>query len=431
MQIKSSRFVSRLTGTTLALVLAGGRGSRLEMLTDWRTKPAVPFGGKFRIIDFALSNCLNSGINKISILTQYKSHALIRHIMRGWNNFRVEMGEFLEVIPAQQWIEEDAWYSGTADAVYQSLDIIKSHRPEFVLILAGDHVYQMDYGEMLAQHSYMQADMTVACCMVPLEEASQFGVMTVEDDQRIVNFHEKPEKPAQRPGDSGSSLVSMGIYIFSYGYLEEQLQRDALDENSKHDFGMDIIPYTVANNHRVFAYPFEQQVVDRQAYWRDVGTIDAYFEANMEVLKPEPALDLYGTDWRIRTYQEQLPPAKFVSFDNNGSSLGTSMVSGGCVIHQSSLDNSLLFSNVQVGKNCRLKDVLALPDSVIGNNVHLNRVLLDNGCHVPDGAVIGEDAEEDARRYHRTPGGVVVVNREMLGQEREYVPVGEHALAGE
>ena len=284
---------------------------------------------------------------------------------------------------------------------------------------------------MLAQHSYMQADMTVACCMVPPEEASQFGVMTVEDDQRIIDFHEKPEKPAQRPGDSGSSLVSMGIYIFSYGYLEEQLQRDALDENSKHDFGMDIIPYTVANNHRVFAYPFEQQVVDRQAYWRDVGTIDAYFEANMEVLKPEPALDLYGTDWRIRTYQEQLPPAKFVSFGNNGSSLGTSMVSGGCVIHQSSLDNSLLFSNVQVGKNCRLKDVLALPDSVIGNNVHLNRVLLDNGCHVPDGAVIGEDPEEDARRYYRTSGGIVVVNREMLGQEREYVPVGEHALAGE
>jgi len=289
----------------------------------------------------------------------------------------------------------------------------------------------MDYGEMLAQHSYMHADMTVACCTVPLKEASQFGVMTVEDDQRIVGFNEKPENPVHRPDDPDNALISMGIYIFSYDYLENQLKRDALEKDSNHDFGMDIIPNAVANNHRVFAYSFGEQVVARHAYWRDVGTIDAYFEANMEILKPEPELDLYGSDWRIRTYQEQLPPAKFIGFDDQGSSMGTSMVSGGCVIHQSSLDNSLLFSNVHVGRNCQLKNVLALPDSVIGENVRLNRVIIDNGCHVPDGTVIGEDAEADARLYHRTSSGVVVVNREMLGQERAYIPAGEHALAGE
>ena len=430
MNIQSRRFVSRLTGNTIALVLAGGRGSRLKMLTDWRAKPSVPFGGKFRIIDFALSNCLNSGINKMSVLTQYKSHALIRHIQRGWDTFREDMGEFVEVIPAQQWIKEQSWFAGTADAVYQSLDIVASHQPEYVLVLAGDHVYQMDYGEMLATHVQQEADITIACYTVPLTDASAFGVMSVDDSHRVLEFHEKPAQPAARPDDPDHALVSMGIYIFSYDYLEKALKQDATRADSSHDFGKDIIPNALARGHRLVAYPFDQQVLESKAYWRDVGTLDAYFEANMEVLQPEPALDLYGMDWRIRTYQEQLPPAKFIASATGSSNMGTSMVSGGCVINQSHLDNSMLFSNVYVGANCVLKDVLALPDSRIEDNVRLKRVLLDNGCHVPAGTVIGEDPEEDARRFHRTAGGVVVVNRDMLGQEHKYIPTGEvdHSL---
>lgn len=424
MNIKSSRFVSRLTGSTIALVLAGGRGSRLKMLTDWRAKPAVPFGGKFRIIDFALSNCLNSGINQISVLTQYKSHSLIRHIQSGWSTFRTDMGEFVEIIPAQQWVDEDAWFAGTADAVYQSLDIVASHAPEYVLVLAGDHVYQMDYGEMIAAHAYLGADITIACCTVPIGEASAFGVVTVDDDQRIEAFTEKPEQPVARPGDPDNTLVSMGIYIFSYEYLEAELRRDAEREDSDHDFGKDIIPRALQNGHRVYAYSFGEQMVDRNAYWRDVGTIDAYFEANMEVLQANPALDLYSSEWRIHTYQEQLPPAKFIGAEEGGSTMGTSMVSGGCVINRSQLENSMLFSNVQVDEHCELVDVLALPDCKIGKNVRLKKVLLDNGCIVPDGTVIGEDPEQDARRYHVSSGGVVVVNREMLGQEHRYTPTG-------
>ena len=425
MNISSRRFVSRLTSNTIALVLAGGRGSRLKMLTDWRAKPSVPFGGKFRIIDFALSNCLNSGIFKISVLTQYKSHALIRHIQRGWDTFREDMGEFVEIIPAQQWVKEDSWFSGTADAVYQSLDILASHQPGLVLVLAGDHVYQMDYGEMLATHAYLNADITIACCTVPLAEASAFGVVTVDEEQNITEFNEKPDNPAHRPGDPDTAMVSMGIYIFSYDYMESELKVDAGNPDSSHDFGRDIIPNALKKGHRVVAYPFGQQVIESNAYWRDVGTLDAFFEANMEVLQPEPALDLYGMNWRIRTYQEQLPPAKFIGSGKNISTMGTAMVSGGCVINQSRLENSMLFSNVHVGKNCDLDEVLVLPDCMIENNVRLKRVLLDNGCHVPAGTVIGEDPEEDARRYHRTEKGVVVVNRDMLGQVHRYLPTGE------
>ena len=425
MNIQSRRFVSRLTGSTTALVLAGGRGSRLKMLTDWRAKPSVPFGGKFRIIDFALSNCLNSGICQISVLTQYKSHALIRHIQRGWDTFREDMGEFVEIIPAQQWVEEEAWFAGTADAVFQSLDIIASHQPEYILVLAGDHVYQMDYGEMLATHAYQKADITIACCTVPLAEAQSFGVVTVDDSQRILEFTEKPDNPDHRPGDPNNALVSMGVYIFSFDYLESMLKQDAENPESDHDFGKDIIPNAVSNGHRVIAYPFGQQVIESNAYWRDVGTLDAYFEANMEVLQPNPALDLYGMEWRIHTYQEQLPPAKFIGSAPNGSDMGTAMVSGGCVINRSRLENSMLFSNVRVGENCDLEDVLVLPDCFIGDNVRLRKVLLDNGCQLKDGTVIGEDPEEDARRFHLTPGGVVVVNRDMLGQEHMYIPSGE------
>ncbi|MGB5261774.1 MAG: glucose-1-phosphate adenylyltransferase [Gammaproteobacteria bacterium] len=425
MKLQSRRFVSRLTGSTIALVLAGGRGSRLKMLTEWRAKPSVPFGGKFRIIDFALSNCLNSGINQISVLTQYKSHALIRHIQRGWDTFREDMGEFVEIIPAQQWVTEEAWFRGTADAVYQSLDIITSHQPKYVLVLAGDHVYQMDYGEMLATHVQQEADITIACFNVPLADASAFGVMTVDDSHRVREFHEKPARPVPRPDDPDTALVSMGVYIFSCDYLAKELQRDAGMADSSHDFGKDIIPSALAEGHRLIAYPFDQQVFESKAYWRDVGTLDAYFEANMEVLRPDPALDLYGMDWRIRTYQEQLPPAKFIATPTSRSDMGTSMVSGGCVINQSQLENSMLFSNVHVGKHCMLEDVLALPDCRIEDNVRLKRVLLDNGCHVPAGTVIGEDPEADAQRFHRTPGGVVVVNRVMLGQEHKYTPSGD------
>ncbi len=424
MSIKSSRFVSRLTGRTLALVLAGGRGSRLKMLTDWRAKPAVPFGGKFRIIDFALSNCLNSGITQIGVLTQYKSHSLIRHIQRGWNTSRVDNGEFVEIIPAQQWGDKDAWFAGTADAVFQSLDIVASHMPEYVLVLAGDHVYQMDYGEMLATHACLGADITIACCTVPIEDASAFGVVTVDDEQRIVAFTEKPQQPMHRPGDPDSALVSMGIYIFSFAYLDAALRGDAGRKDSEHDFGKDVIPRAVQDGHRVYAYSFGEQVVDRNAYWRDVGTIDAYFEANMEVLQANPDLDLYSPEWRIRTYQEQLPPAKFFGDRKEKSGMGTSMVSGGCMINRSKLENSMLFSNVHVDLHCELLDVLALPECRIGKNVRLNRVLLDNGCVVPDGTVIGDDPELDARRFYRSPGGVVVVNREMLGQGHRYMPTG-------
>jgi glucose-1-phosphate adenylyltransferase len=424
----TSRFVSRLTRDTLALILAGGRGARLHMLTDWRAKPAVPFGGKFRIIDFALSNCVNSGIRRICVLTQYKSHSLIRHIMRGWNTLRVEMDEFVELIPAQQWVEEDAWYQGTADAVYQSLDIIHSHRPLYVIILAGDHVYQMDYGEMLAAHVKSGADFTIACIEVPLEEAREFGIMSIDENNQVIDFSEKPNDPTPCPGKPEFALASMGIYIFSYDYLSNHLQRDAADVHSAHDFGEDIIPFAVSHQHHVHAYSFNDQVTGSDAYWRDVGTVDAYYAANMEILGPSPALNLYSPHTRIFTYQEQLPPAKFIGFSDNEYGIAeNTMVSGGCVIHESHLERSLLFSNTRVGKHCKLRHVLALPDCEIGDNVRLHKVLLDNGCIVPDGTIIGEDADEDASRYYRSAGGVVVVNRTMLGQDRRYKPTGSIA----
>lgn len=418
----SSRFVSRLTRDTLALVLAGGRGSRLKMLTDWRAKPAVPFGGKFRIIDFALSNCFNSDIRRICVLTQYKSHSLIRHVIRGWTSLHGEMGEFVELIPAQQWLEEDSWFAGTADAVHQSMDIINSHNPEYVLILAGDHVYQMDYGEMLAAHAKSGADITIACVTTPRKDATEFGVMTIDAGFRVTDFVEKPEHPDGLPEDPESCLVSMGIYIFSRKYLSAQLELDALNENSSHDFGKDIIPYAIASGHHVQAYPFSDQE-SSNAYWRDVGTLDAYFDANMEVLEPMPELELYSDVWRIWTYQEQLPPAKFVGFNDGKYGVsGNTMVSGGCVISESHISHSLLFSNVRVGGHCELNNVLALPGCNIGDHCELNRVLLDNGCIVPPGTVIGENAEEDARRYHRTASGITVVTRGMLGQVHQYQP---------
>ncbi len=422
------RFVSRLTRDTVSLILAGGRGSRLEMLTEWRAKPAVPFGGKFRIIDFSLSNCFNSGIHKVCVLTQYKSHSLIRHIVSGWSAFNYEMGQFVDIIPAQQWVTEEAWFQGTADAVFQSLDIVESYHPRYILVLAGDHVYKMDYGELLAAHVNSNADLTIACKTVPVNEAKEFGVMTVDTSSRITQFTEKPERPTGTPEDPSNALVSMGIYAFSFEYLCEQLRRDALAKDSSHDFGKDLIPHAVENGHRVQAFSFAEQTTIDDVYWRDVGTVDAYYKANMELIGASPQLNLYDPHWRIWTYQEQLPPASFVGYEDGVSNYAVnSMVSGGCVIQESTLKRSLLFSGVVVSPGCALKEVLALPECTIGEKSRLTRVLLDNGCQVPAGTVIGEDPEEDARRFHRTPEGVVVVNREMLGQGREYLPMGTTA----
>lgn len=422
MKVRSARFVSRLTRSTLALVLAGGRGSRLKMLTDWRAKPAVPFAGKFRIVDFTLSNCLHSGIRRISVLTQYKSHALIRHIMEGWNILRSEHGEFVELIPAQQWLEDEAWYQGTADAVYQSMDIIDAHGPEFVLVLAGDHVYKMDYGEMLAAHVETGADVTVACNEVPLTTAGQLGIMSVDSSNRIIAFTEKPEHPAPLPDAPDLALASMGIYVFSRQYLAQQLQRDAELADSSHDFGKDIIPHAVDAEHIVQAYPMNASGPGSD-YWRDVGTVDTYYNANLELAQPHPPLDLYDPDWPVYTYQAQLPPARFTDHGpSHGCTLVDAIASGGCVISESHIEKSMLFSNVKVDRNCYLNGVLALPNTTIGAGCNLRRVILDNGCILQDGTVIGQDVEEDEKRFYRTQQGVVVVNRDMLGQRLEYKP---------
>jgi len=417
---ENPRFVSRLTRETLALILAGGRGSRLKQLTLWRAKPAVPFGGKFRIIDFALSNCINSGIRRISVLTQYKAHSLIRHIQRGWTFQRPELGEFIELLPASQRIET-SWYAGTADAVYQNLDIIRNYEPSFVLILAGDHVYKMDYGPMVAFHVEHGADLTVGCIDVPLDRASQFGVMETGDDGRVTGFEEKPPEPKPAPGRSDAALASMGIYVFNTGFLYEQLIRDADNARSSHDFGHDIIPNAIGR-YRVMAYPFRDVQTGQQSYWRDVGTVDAFWEANLELIGVTPELNLYDASWPIWTYQEQLPPAKFVFDDDERRGMAVdSMVSGGCIISGALIRHSLLFSNVRVNEYSNLEDTVVLPDVSVGRYCDIHRAVIDKGCEIPDGTVIGKDAAEDARRFYVSPGGVVLVTAEMLGQELHHV----------
>jgi glucose-1-phosphate adenylyltransferase len=419
-QSATSRFVSRLTRDTLALILAGGRGSRLKQLTDWRAKPAMPFGGKFRIIDFPLSNCINSGIRRIGVITQYKAHSLILHVQRGWGFLRGEFGEFVELLPAQQRIET-SWYLGTADAIYQNLDILRNHDPRFVLILAGDHVYKMDYGAMLAHHVDRDADMTVGCIEVPLERARDFGVMSVDERGRVMRFAEKPERPDPMPGRPGVALASMGIYVFNTHFLYEQLIRDADTASSSHDFGKDIIP-AIVDRYQVSAYPFRDTADGRQAYWRDVGTVDAFYEANMELIGVSPELNLYDKDWPIWTYQEQLPPAKFVFDDDGRRGMAVdSMVSGGCIISGSSLSRSLLFSNVHVHSYGAVSDSVILPNVVVGRRCRIRRALIDKGCRVPEGTVIGEDPRDDARRFAVTPAGIVLVTSEMLGQELHHV----------
>ncbi|WP_018954512.1 glucose-1-phosphate adenylyltransferase [Thioalkalivibrio sulfidiphilus] len=420
MKPQSQRFVSRITRDTLALILAGGRGSRLKQLTMWRAKPAVPFGGKFRIIDFPLSNCINSGIRQVGVLTQYKAHSLIQHIQRGWGFLRGEFGEFIELLPAQQRIET-SWYEGTADAVYQNLDIIRQHEPSYVLILAGDHIYKMDYGDMIAYHVESGADMTVGCLEVGLDAARAFGVMAVDADGRVRQFAEKPENPAPMPGRPDTALASMGIYVFNTQFLFEQLIKDADTPGSSHDFGKDIIP-SVIQRYRVMAYPFRDTQTGTQAYWRDVGTIDAYWASNLELIGVTPELNLYDMDWPIWTYQEQLPPAKFVFDDEDRRGMAVdSMVSGGCIISGSLVRHSLLFSNVIVNSYAEVQDSVVLPNVEVGRYCRIHKAVIDKGCRIPEGTVIGEDPEEDARRFYVSPGGVVVVTPEMLGNAARYV----------
>ena len=402
------RFVSRLTRDTVALILAGGRGSRLKHLTQWRAKPAVPFGGKFRIIDFPLSNCLNSEIRRIAILTQYKSHSLIGHVQHGWNFLRAELGEFIELVPAQQRIA-NSWYAGTADAVFQNLDIIRSHDTSYVLILAGDHVYKMDYGPMLAAHVENEADMTIGCIETPLETARAFGVMSVDTSSRITDFQEKPDNPQPLPGRTDTALCSMGIYVFNTLFLCEQLVKDSDVTSSSHDFGKDIIPSAI-KKYRVFAHSFKDPQTGAQAYWRDVGTIDAFWEANMELIGVTPELNLYDRDWPIWTYQEQLPPAKFIFDDEGRRGMAVdSMVSGGCIVSGATVRHSLLFSDVRVHSYSELEDCVVLPDVAIGERCRLTKVVVDKGCRIPDGTVIGEDPQADARRFYVSSSGVVVV----------------------
>ncbi|NOT84099.1 MAG: glucose-1-phosphate adenylyltransferase [Methylococcaceae bacterium] len=415
-------YVSHLTRNTIALILAGGRGSRLHQMTDWRAKPAVPFGGKFRIIDFPLSNCMNSGIRKIAVLTQYKSDSLIRHIQQGWGFLRGEFGEYVDLMPAQQRLDENSWYAGTADAIYQNIDILRSRKPEHILILAGDHIYKMDYSAMLADHVANNADLTIGCIEVSLAEASAFGVMDVDESRRVKAFVEKPECPPKMPGRENTALASMGIYIFNADFLYEQLIKDADTKGSTRDFGKDIIP-SVINKYRVNAYPFlDMQNSEVQSYWRDVGTIDAYWSANMELIGVNPDLNLYDKTWPIWTNQEQTPPAKFVFDDEDRRGVAIdSMVSGGCVVSGATVKHSLLFSNVRVNSYTTVVDSVVLPEVTIGRHCRITKTIIDKGCNIPEGTIIGADPVADAKKFHVSPGGVVLVTPDMLGQARHYV----------
>ena len=407
----------RLPKRAMALILAGGRGSRLKQLTDTRCKPAVYFGGHFRIIDFVLSNCMNSGLRRIGVLTQYKSHSLLRHLQRGWNFLKSEMHEFVDLIPAQQRVDEEYWYRGTADAVYQSLDIIKSNHPEYVVILAGDHIYKMDYARMLADHALSGAGVTVGCIEVDRQEAKAFGVMAIDENKKVTSFVEKPADPPAMPGKPDRSLASMGIYIFTADYLYRMLDEDIALEGSSHDFGKDIIPKAVGEG-QVVAHFFQDSCVYNSekapAYWRDVGTIDAYWEANIDLTATVPELNLYDRSWPIWTYQEQLPPAKFVHNEANrrGEAIESS-VSAGCIL-SGSVHNSLLFSNCRVHSYTQIHGAVLLPEVQVGRNVRLTKVVVDRGCRIPDGLVVGEEPDDDARRFYRSEGGVTLITPRML-----------------
>ncbi len=406
---------------TLVLILAGGSGSRLQSLTRWHAKPAVPFGGKFRTIDFPLSNCINSGLRRTLILTQYKSHSLNSHIQKGWNFLRAELGEFIELLPAQQRLK-DSWYVGTADAVHQNLDIIEACDPEYILVLAGDHIYKMDYSLMIEHHIRLQADMTVGCLELPMKEASEFGVMNIDAAGWVQSFQEKPKQPQCIPGKSGQSLASMGIYVFSKDFLFSALEEDSLREDSAHDFGKNIIPNAIEAGFKVASFPFLNADTGATAYWRDVGTVDSYYNANMDLLAVTPELNLYDQTWPIWTYQEQLPPAKFVFDDDNrrGTALD-SLVSGGCIVSGSVVRHSLLSNSVRVHSYSTIDHCILLPNVEINRNCRIKNAIVDRNCRIPEGTEIGYDIIADRRRFFVSPNGIVLVSPEMLGKRLTHV----------
>ncbi|HUK01150.1 MAG TPA: glucose-1-phosphate adenylyltransferase [Steroidobacteraceae bacterium] len=409
----SGRYVSRLTSGTLAVVMAGGRGERLKDLTAHRCKPATPFGGKFRIVDFVLSNCVNSGIRQIAILTQYKAQSLIRHVHQGWSYLRGEFGEFVEVVPAQQQIGE-FWYRGTADAVYQNLDVILAHRPKHVLVLAGDHIYKMDYGPMIASHVEKGADITVGVVALPAKDSRSFGVLTATEWNRVTKFSEKPAVPDTLPNRPDSILASMGIYVFTTRMLERLLTEDAADAASAHDFGRNILPQAIAGK-QVFAYPFQDVRTRAQNYWRDVGTLDAFYEANLELVHAKPELNIYDREWPIWTYQVQQPPAKFILDEDGRRGMAVnSMVSGGCIISGSLVRGSLLFSDVHIEERTEINESVILPHVDIGKSCRIHRAIIDEGCQIPEGMAIGHDRAVDSARFHVTDNGIVLVTADML-----------------
>jgi glucose-1-phosphate adenylyltransferase len=409
---------SQLIRNSMAFVLAGGRGSRLQELTDRRAKPAVYFGGKTRIIDFALSNALNSGIRKMAIATQYKAHSLIRHCQRGWNFFRAERNEYLDILPASQRVDENQWYLGTADAVTQNIDIVDSYGVDYVLILAGDHIYKMDYERMLRQHVETGADVTVGCLTVPRDEATAFGVMGVDEADRITTFLEKPADPPGTPDDPSVALASMGIYVFSWPFLRDLLIRDAEDRGSSHDFGKDIIPDIVKNG-KAMAHRFTESCVrhapDAPAYWRDVGTVDAFWKANVDLTDFTPELDLWDKDWPIWTYSESVPPAKFIHDEENrrGSAV-SSLVSGGCIVSGTEIRQSLLFTMVHTNSYASLEQAVVLPYANVARHARLSKVVIDRGVRIPEGLVVGEDPEEDAKWFRVSETGVTLITQDMI-----------------
>ena len=409
---------TRLSSRAMAFVLAGGRGSRLKELTDARAKPAVYFGGKTRIIDFALSNALNSGIRKMAIATQYKAHSLIRHMQRGWGFFRAERNEYLDILPASQRVDENKWYLGTADAVAQNIDIVDSYDVEYIVVLAGDHIYKMDYEVMLQQHVASGADVTIGCLTVPRMEATAFGVMHVDKDMRITQFLEKPKDPPSIPGDPAHALASMGIYVFNWAFLRDLLIRDMSDDNSSHDFGNDLIPDIVKNGKAV-AHRFADSCVtsglEQEPYWRDVGTIDAFWQANIDLTDFIPKLDIYDQSWPIWTYAEILPPAKFIHDEDGRRGMAvSSLVSGDCIVSGSEVRNSLLFTGVRTHSFSALDHVVALPQVIVNRKADLTRCVIDRGVIIPEGLVVGQDPLEDAKWFRRSEGGVVLITQNML-----------------
>ena len=409
---------TRLSSQAMAFVLAGGRGSRLKELTDTRAKPAVYFGGKTRIIDFALSNALNSGIRKMAIATQYKAHSLIRHMQRGWGFFRAERNEYLDILPASQRVSENKWYLGTADAVTQNIDIVDSYGVEYVVILAGDHVYKMDYEIMLQQHVATGADVTIGCLTVPRMEAVAFGVMHVDRNMRVTAFLEKPADPPAIPGDPAHALASMGIYVFNWSFLRDLLIRDSEDANSSHDFGMDLIPDIVKNG-KAMAHQFSESCVksglETEPYWRDVGTIDAFWQANIDLTDFVPKLDLYDQSWPIWTYAEIVPPAKFIhNEDGRRGSAVSSLVSGDCIVSGSEVSNSLLFTGCRTHSFASLEYVVALPQVIVNRKAQLKNCVIDRGVVIPEGMVVGQDPVLDAKWFRRTEAGIVLITQDML-----------------